>query len=219
MLQKVFFHLCICSLLFVIMSCRINLEHTTPRVLCDTALKLSDSEIARSNCFDRRGNYSISFYDINQYVESLGLRALKNGYDSIAIRIWHVYRYKDAEVIELRKHCSGWAFDAFTVNKSIKPNGDTTFKIVDSKSNMQPNSGWLFVAEKLSNFEISKLPDWSEIENYDPSSDGDLIDVEISTISTYRIYTYLQPKGHLRIKEVSNFMAFFDLLYNEFDLK
>ena len=73
--------------------------------------------------------------------------------------------------------------------------------------------------KKIFGLGVITLPDFSDIPDYDPATDGMFIDVEIATKEYYRIYTYLQPKTKKHIKEANALETILKLIEEEFDFK
>lgn len=202
------------------MSCS-NYENTnrqTTRVICDTVLNLDTSSLKMINVINKWNRLNAAYEFIQRDLKGTGLMNFKSGYDSIAIRVWYNYETDEQDVIEIRKHCNGWIGE-YTKIIRYAENGKVYSKIGE-KRQLYPKSGWDSFTKKIFGLGIITLPDFSDIPDYDPATDGNAIDVEIATKEYYRIYTYLQPRTKKRdIKEANTLEIILKLIEIEFDFK
>lgn len=206
-------------LTIIIDSCNINNNAANIKIAkCDTALNLDTPFFKRENYLNRFGNYSVAYTFIKNDVKRAGLKALENGYDSIAIRLWYQYAGPVTEMVEIRKHCEGWVAQFVTIKRHIEKD-DTIVNIISNKIIQAPNSGWEIFTKKLFSLNITTLPDWGEIPDYNPANDGHGVDVEISTKKYYRLYSYLGPRTKPEIKEARALEEIMDLIEDEFGVK
>ncbi len=89
--------------------------------------------------------------------------------------------------------------------------------VISKRIGQEPKSGWANFTRKLFKSNITTLPDFSEISNYNPANDSHSISVEISTKKYYRIYTYLDPKTKPNIKEAAEIEKILQLIDEEFN--
>jgi hypothetical protein len=195
-----------------------NTKRQTIRVICDTVLNLDTPSLKMINVIYQRNRINPTFKYIQLDIEGTGLMNYKSGYDSIAIRLWYDYATDEKDVIEIRKHCDGWVGE-YTKIVSYLENGKVYNKI-GKKKFLYPKSGWDLFTKKIFGLGIITLPDFGDIPDYNPASDGNSIDVEIATKEYYRIYTYLQPRTKKRdIKEANTLETILKLIETEFDFK
>lgn len=129
----------------------------------------------------------------NDILSKAGLPDIENGFDSLQIRIWLGYVFKNQEqVLVLKKQDDGWSgeFIDLFFNYSGKHKLDSINKQV---KDVRPISGWNEFITKLYQLDFLTLPDDSKISNYSSDADGDGVTVEIATKDKYRIYSYQSP--------------------------
>ncbi len=210
----------LCFSVICLISCS-NFENTNRQAIkavCDTALNLDSPSIKMINVLSKGNRVNPTFKYIQLDLEGTGLMNYKGGYDSIAIRVWYDYATDVKDVIEIRKHCDGWVGEYIKIVSYLE-NGKVYNKIGE-KSNLYPKSGWDLFTKKIFELDVITLPDFGDIPDYNPASDGMSIDVEISTKKYYRIYTYLQPRTKKSyIKEANTLETILKLIEKEFDFK
>ncbi len=193
-----------------------NLQAT--KAVCDTVLNLDSSSLKMINVSRKGNRINPAFKYIQLNLEGTGLMNYKCGYDSIAIRLWYGYGTAEIDVVEIRKHCDGWVGEYAKIINYLE-NGKVYNKI-GKKKFLYPKSGWDFFTKKIFGLGIMTLPDFGDIPDYNPASDGMWIDVEIATKESYRVYTYLQPGTKKSdIKEANTLETFLKLIEKEFDFK
>ena len=206
-------------LLIILNSCNVNNNIATIKIAkCDTPLNLDTPFFKRENYLNRFGKYSAAYTFIKNDVKRAGLKALENGYDSIAIRLWYHYAGPITEMVEIRKHCEGWVAQFVTIKRHIEKE-DTIVSIINDRVIKAPSSGWDIFTKKLFSLNITTLPDFGEIPNYDAANDGNAVDVEISTNKYYRLYSYLGPITKPEIKEAKDLEDIMELIEDEFGVK
>ena len=195
-----------------------NPNRQATKAVCDTVLNLDSSSVRMINVINEGNRINPTFKYIQLDLEGTKLMNYKSGYDSIAIRLWYDYDSDEKDVIEIRKHCDGWVGE-YTKIVSYLDNGKVYNKIGE-KRNLYPKSGWDLFTKKIFGLGIITLPDFGDIPDYNPASDGNSIDVEIATKEYYRVYTYLQPRTKKRdIKEANTLETILKLIEAEFDFK
>ena len=195
-----------------------NTNRQITRAICDTVLNLDTSSLKMINVINKWNMVNASYEFIQRDLKGTGLMNYKTGYDSIAIRVWYNYETDQQDLIEIRKHCDGWV-GQYSKIISYAENGKVYNKIGE-KRNLYPQSGWDLFTKKIFGLGIITLPDFSDIPDYDPATDGMSIEVEIATKEYYRIYTYLQPRTKKRyIKEANTLEIILKLIEKEFDFK
>lgn len=210
--------LCFSAICFISCSNFENRNRQTTKAVCDTVLNLDSSSVKMINVFREGNRVNPAFKKIQLDLEGTGLMNYKSGYDSIAIRLWYYYATDEQDVIEIRKHCDGWVGE-YTKIVSYLENGKVYNKI-GKKKFLYPKSGWDLFTKKIFGLGIITLPDFGDIPDYNPATDGNLIDVEIATKEYYRVYTYLQPRTKKRdIKEANTLETILKLIEKEFDFK
>ncbi len=210
--------LCFSVISFISCSNFENTNRQTTRAICDTVLNLDTSSLKMINVVNKWNRLNAAFEFIQRDLKGTGLMNYKSGYDSIAIRIWYQYETDEKDLIEIRRHCEGWTGEFIKII-SYAENGKVYNKI-GKKRNLYPKSGWDLFTKKIFELGVITLPDFSDIPDYDPATDGTYIDVEIATKEYYRIYTYLQPRTKKRyIKEANALETILKLIEEEFDFK
>ena len=186
---------------------------------CDTTLNLDTPFFSRFNIINRYGKFNPAVKFIQFDTKKAGLKDYINGYDSIAIRLWYQYSGPESEIIEIRKHCTGWVADFLTIRREARQNDSIVVNIVSKRNGQDPKSGWANFTKKLFELNVTTLTDFSEIAGYNAANDGQSVDVEISTNKYYKIYTYLGPKTKPEIKEARNLEEIMELIETEFGIK
>lgn len=204
---------------FVLSYCTFqNSNNNFSLVKCDTTLNLDTPSFSRFNVINRYGKFNPAVRFIQFDTKKAGLKNYINGYDSIAIRLWYQYSGSESEIVEIRKHCTGWVADFFTIKTHMEQD-DTIVNIISKRIGQEPKSGWANFTKKLFELNITTLPDFSEIPEYNAANDGQSVDVEISTNKYYRVYSYLGPKTKPEIKEAKNLEEIMELIETEFGVK
>ncbi len=96
-----------------------NTGKTIVSAKCDTALNLDTPFFTRFNIINRYGKFNPAVKFIQFDIKRAELKNFINGYDSIAIRVWHENSGEEIEVVEIRKHCDGWTADLFTIKGKL----------------------------------------------------------------------------------------------------
>ena len=228
--MKWFFILLICFSVIFFQSCSGD-DSTTPNTY---AAKI----LSQLNTHD---TFLVDLPPTNDYVDSiflayqsfnekwLNLRSLRKGYDSIEIRLWYgCYIGCGDRLIRLTHNSEKWQAEISNITRY--GGGDPgPFKYFDSLSReieyKSPKSGWVSFINNLFALHILTLPDDNNIPNFERSSatDGEWVQIEISTRDTYRFYGYDNPGCCSQEKEdkywqVKNVLKIIRLLSTEFNI-
>ena len=148
----------------------------------------------------------------------LGLNTLENGFDSIQIRIWYGYAFIDtSQLVILKNNKKEWVAELVTFKYHTDNRIDSVNAIDKTSVKSQPKSGWSNFINKLFSLKITELPDFSKVKNYQDMMDGDDVIVEISTVNSYRIFSYKEPRHFKeRIPEAKSMEMILELVEDEF---
>jgi hypothetical protein len=172
----------------------------------DTIIRDIPKEYLNKNTRDK--NYSLN--------KALGLNTLENGFDGLQIRIWRGYTIKDTgQLFILTNKNSKWSaelirFNYFFFEKGASIGKSSVFK--------EPHSGWYSFTKNLFQLQVTDLPDYHSIRNYDLPTDGDGLEVEYANGNKYRMYSYGVPDMYMKeIPEAGKVMQILELIESEFD--
>ena len=148
--------------------------------------------------------------------DALKLPALRNGFDSVQIRIGISCRYKPNNLIVIENSGSKWkaSFYTYTFYDQEELEVDEV-----KAQNIEPKSGWLIFMDSLYHTEIMNLPrlQTPSPKSYDMPSDGSSVTVEIATQRLYRLYDYPSLEWNYRNhKEAGKLYAALQLIKSEF---
>lgn len=183
---------------------------------CDTSLNLESHLFKKGNVVNKNGRVNPTFSFTQDDVKKIGLMQYDKGYDSIAIRLFYNYFGPEADIVEIRKNCEGWIGQYIKIKRRTE-NENVKVDVL-KKVFVIPKSGWQKFTNKIFDLGITTLPDFSEIPNYNPSNDGHSLNVEISTKTYYRIYSYLNPKTKPDIEQAQKIEQIMDLIEQEFSI-
>lgn len=142
----------------------------------------------------RNGKFP-AYYLNKPFVErQLGLNTLENGFDSIQIRIWYGYAFIDtSQLVILTNSNQEWVAELMTFQYYTENRNDSRIDANINVIKKEPSSGWSNFTEKLFSLNITELPDFSKVKNYQDLMDGDDVIIEVSTVNSYRIFSYKEP--------------------------
>lgn len=185
---------------------------------CDTVLRLDTPFFKKFDSINKFGRLDATYEFTQRDINAAGLRNYKYGYDSIVIRVWYDYAKSETDIIEIRKNCENWVAELITIKRSME-NDKILATIIKKKILDTPKSGWNNFTKRLFELNVTTLPPFSDIPNYDAASDGYSVDIEIATKSYYRVYSYLQPRSHVRFKEAEAVVKIMELIDEEFGIE
>lgn len=136
----------------------------------------------------------VSDYRITKaFQKQAGLDSLEKGYDSLQIRIWGGHsQLLEFYLLIISKREKKWHGKLITLEYTIDPkSGVYQFKNKRSKT-VSPKSGWEVFVKRLFDFQVTSLPDMSEL-GYESGEDGSSYMVEVATNKSYRFYSYWSP--------------------------
>jgi hypothetical protein len=126
----------------------------------------------------------------------LNLQSLQKGSDSIEIRIWYrCWASCGPRLVRLFHNRQKWQAEISNLT-TYKGSEEEPADYIDSMSRdiqyKNPKSGWVSFIDSLFSLKILTLPDDEEIPNFEPtgSTDGNWVELEISTKNAYRYYSY-----------------------------
>jgi hypothetical protein len=217
-MTKILLHLVIIVLFIITLSgCDIAKQESFVKLpICDTSLNL-DTPAFKKEIYNSIGRINPSVEMTKLYISEANLRSYNKGYDSIAVRLFDYYDDQETDIIEIRKHCEGWVAQ-FNKIKRSNVNGKVLVE-VETKKYLKPKSGWRDFTSKIFDLGITSLPDWSYIDDYNPSTDGYMITVEVATSKYYRIYDYLNPRHKPEIKEARKIVEIMEIIEKELGVK
>jgi hypothetical protein len=145
---------------------------------------------------DKNGKVVASYKYKNEIVSKLKIDTLENGFDSIQIRIWYGYAFKDtAQLVIVKNRNDKWSADLYTLLPSFNKNRNAIESINSLVLIKEPKSGWIKFMKELFDLQIMTLPDMDKIAPNIVIADGDGVVVEVSTKNQYRFYHYLEPSS------------------------
>lgn len=150
---------------------------------------------------------------------TLGLMSLENGSSNFQIRIWDESENNLGRVIVINNINKKWSAEIY---KYRYVSTGTFFR--DSVSGEKfplnsPKSGWNPFLNKLLDYEIMTIPDFSKITDYNLEADEYGVTVEISKKNFYRIYEqtapYIRQKQYQYSKQI---VSILETINKEFNL-
>jgi hypothetical protein len=132
-------------------------------------------------------------------VKSANLVNLRNGFDSLYIRIFYEYSFEPTyQIIEIYKDQKSWkAYYTIATEKYKK--GDSVPDVKKVIHKLTPISSWGKFTQELFQLKILTLPDgWSTPSYMERGSvsDGNSVFLELSSKKMYRLYGYDNPSSH-----------------------
>lgn len=165
---------------------------------------------------------STYYYQRQEFERMLGLQDLKNGVDSIHIRMgYEVVLMSEFLMLELTNKEKKWIAEVSLIKSHFnieKERVDSFSRIVKTDS---PKSGWIKLINRLFELKVLTLEDEKIIprDKYVSVADGDGIDFEIATSNAFRAYGYSNPEVQSKdFFQVRNILEIKKLLFSEFGL-
>lgn len=177
---------------------------------------IKSDTIGRDIPVDKKGR-SILFDRLRVARDSIGgLDVLENGFDSLQIRIWYSYAFKDSsQILIIRSSQQQWSAQLITNAWSEHSKEGRTVLKKDIRQ-LRPQNGWQQLIYKLWGLKFPTLPDYSSIAGYPETMDGDQVIVEIATRKNYRMFSYKDPiLAKASIKEAKMMVEILKLLEKE----
>ncbi len=175
---------------------------------------------------------SLHIIRFNYYEKSLGLRSLKNGFDSIQLRIDYGCVMDETRIVSLINNNNQWKAEISYLRVSLNPNFNQEsnrnywekydyWRLVEYKD---PISGWEKFIEKLFGLDVLKLSTYDRLPgidtNYYAPTDGCGVGIEIATKNVYRRYNYDNPDDYAdKYNEARRIISILKLLNYEFGIK
>ncbi len=142
------------------------------------------------------GDTTYLFKAIRQDSEKLNLSSLKNGFDSLEIRIWlgHSMALK-RHIVIIQRTNNGWLGQLVTFALPFKEQNIVGF--VEKKS-VTPKSGWEKFIKKVELSKLTRLRDEDDLVGYNGcGTDGQPYYFEMATNNQYRFYSYCNVEDNL----------------------
>jgi len=190
-------------------------------ILC-SLLIITSCVSERKNLFSFEAANSTSTDDItSQKINQLGIGNLKNGFDSLQIRIWYDYsllKNRDLVIIQLKK--GKWLGFHYSMVVDWDPLKNTETIVTKTVKNVTPKSGWNDFLIRLSDLRITSLPNMKDIPGLkDFWDDGNYYNIEIAKGKNYRFYTYHVPsKFEDKFWQARNMSDILRLISTEFNI-
>ena len=200
----------------LLVSCNSSNADSTP----EEAIETSDT-VTKEIPLDRSGKPR-SYYRNKPILEQyLGLSSLESGFDSLQIRIWLGYAFKDSSQLIVLSNSKGkWIGQVYSLVYEMNSKGDSITNIMKEVKLAEPKSGWKYLIEKLFILNILTLPDYHSIHGYYQGADGDAVVIEVSTKNRYRIYAYHEPNTvRTKFSQAENVEKILELLEREFQFR
>lgn len=211
------FYIILLFLLQVIYSC--NGQETKSQNNVDNAYDSIIKDIPKNP----NGKESNVYKFIMQMANKLNIEKLDNGFDSIQIRIWCSYSFKDtSQMLVLKKVNNNWVSNIYTIFfKSDTSQFETIDTLISKQSNLIPKSGWKIFTDNLFDLKIKDLPDMDSLPgNEFDIIEGNVFSVEVATKNKYRLYTYVNPYEFEKIWwQAKNMENILQLIEKEFNFK
>ena len=155
-----------------------------------------DIKIEKDIPINKYGDSSWYYKRIHEVLLSrVHLPELRNGFDSLQIRVWYSgYKNDDMRILIIKKQ-KDWSAVMYRIQ--LFPEVDSIKSIKSEIITTPPRSGWVNFLKELIDLEILTLPDYKSFNKYpDCTTSGEDVTVEIATINKYRIYSYPCVRGN-----------------------
>lgn len=206
------------TLLFVLYSCKDQVKNCS---IMDSKNRILSDSIIKDIPLNTKGNPVLSYLHKEYIANKLSLEKLENGFDSMQIRIWYGYAFKDTgQLVLFKNENNKWTSELLTLSFKVNENKDSVWSIGKTLSRRNPKSGWDNFIKKLLDYQILSLPDMSMIDENITIADGDAFTVEIATKKNYRFYQYQEPEMvEDRLWQAKNMNYILKLIEKEFEFK
>lgn len=153
------------------------------------------------------------------YTKPIGLVDLRNGYDSLAIRIWY-WGYDTSYVIDIKYNNGRYKCDIFRFRMEEIEMSSAWFFVYKTKENVKPEWGWERFMSFLNKKQIKTLPsDYPLIKEVAGLTGGFIYQFEIATSDSYRTYRYVNPfLFETSYWQAKNVVSILDFISQQFDL-
>jgi hypothetical protein len=155
-------------------------------------------------------------------VKSANLVNLRNGFDSLYIRIFYEYSFEPTyQIIEIYKDQKSWKA-YYTVATEKYKKGDSVPDVKKVIHKLTPISSWEKFTQDLFQLQILTLPDgWSTPSYMERGSvsDGNSVFLELSSKKMYRLYGYDNPSSHPDNSEARKMLEIIRFLEKELGVK
>jgi hypothetical protein len=154
--------------------------------------------------------------------KSANLVNLRNGFDSLYIRIFYEYSFEPTyQIIEIYKDQKSWKA-YYTVATEKYKKGDSVPDVKKVIHKLTPISSWEKFTQDLFQLQILTLPDgWSTPSYMERGSvsDGNSVFLELSSKKMYRLYGYDNPSSHPDNSEARKMLEIIRFLEKELGVK
>lgn len=175
-----------------------------------------------------RGQADHNYTRCNSNANALGLDFIKNGYDSLQIRVWLGQGMAiKSHLVIIKFNANGyfseiWEYEnvSFVVPKNGSLVSRDSIKILSVRK-MPPKSGWNKLFKKVTDLDITNLKHSGDIDGYSRNgADGMSCYFEVAAENFYRFFYYDRPEDQSRnIKEAMAVVDFTNYLETEFGFK
>jgi hypothetical protein len=160
----------------------------------------------------------------NKLNRLLNLNSLKNGFDSLQIRILIDCWNEVTNLIVLEKNQFSWIAKFYFFKIKVLGDGEEgknfDFEIENLRiEKMSPASGWLNFSKKLLNMNILNLKDATTFDKYSFPNDGNDVSVELATLNKFTIYKYPNFGMNCKIEGPAQLEQAIRLIEQEFNYK
>jgi len=154
--------------------------------------------------------------------ESLGLETLRNGFDSLEIRLWRsgYDPTNDSRAIVIRNTNGQNLAELINVRYVIKEDsaGQTLDSLIGSRRTLgKPRSGWESFFKTIEQKGIYKFPHYLDLAGYMVDSGGNGYWVEFATKEHYKQYVYPGPHTQ-QVQEAKRFTQLVSYIETEFGI-
>lgn len=154
--------------------------------------------------------------------ESLGLKTLRNGFDSSEIRLWRsgYDSVNNSRVIVIRNTNGQNLAELIYVRYVIKEDsvGQTLDSLIGSRRILgEPKSGWEPFFKTIEQKGIYKFPHYLDIPGYMVDSGGNGYWIEFATKEHYKQYVYPEPHRQ-QVQEAKRFTQLVSYIETEFGI-
>jgi hypothetical protein len=175
-----------------------------------------------------RGQADYKYADCNSNANALGLDFIKNGYDSLQIRVWLGQGMAiKSHLVIIKINGNGYFGEireyknvAYVVPRDGHMVGRDSIKVLSVRKT-PPKSGWSKMFRELTDLDIINLKHSGDIEGYSRNgADGMSCYFEVAAKNFYRFFYYDRPEDQSRnIDEAIAVVAFTNYLETEFEFK
>jgi hypothetical protein len=172
-----------------------------------------------------KGQVDYNYTHCNSDANALGLDFIKNGYDSLQIRVWLGQGMaRISHLVIIKYNASGyfgeiWEYEnvAFFMPKDGYLVSRDSIKVLSVRK-IPPKSGWINLFKKVTELDIVNLKHSGDIAGYSRNgADGMSCYFEVATRKFYRFFYFDMPEDQSKnIREAKDVVTFSNYLEKEF---